>query len=62
MAKTAADHRARHVKLHRMLDELAADWITETGRVPSQATVLDLMKWSNKQTTEPDDRNGRFTP
>ena len=47
-------HKARHIELHRCLDELLADWIQHTGKLPSKSTVLDLMEWSHKQTVEPD--------
>ncbi len=52
------DHKARHTMLHRRLDELLADWIRHNDKGPSQATVLELVQWSYKQTlnpTEPDD-------
>jgi len=32
-----------------MLDELVADWLGETGALPSKATVLELMQWSAQQ-------------
>lgn len=60
--KTYEEHRERHLKLHRMLDELCADWIWETGGMPSKATVLDLMNWSHDQTLDPSDKDGRFLP
>ena len=62
IVKTVAQHRERHGKLHRMLDELVADWISETGGLPSKATILDLMKWSSKQIVDPDDKHGKFAP
>ncbi len=58
---TKEDHRNRHVVLHKMLDELVADWITETGLAPSKCTVMDLVVWSNDQTIEPSDKHNRFT-
>ena len=49
-----AQHKARHEKLHRALDELAADYIvhTKTGRL-SNTTVLQLMEWSFSQCQHP---------
>jgi hypothetical protein len=52
---TSEQHRERHVELHKALDELLADWIRHTDNRPSQATVLDLMKWSHQQTIKPDE-------
>jgi hypothetical protein len=46
-------HRARHAKLHAMLDELVADWILHTSKPPSSATVLELMHWANEQRLAP---------
>lgn len=45
-------HRQRHIKLHSALDELVADWILQTNSFPSKNTVLDLIRWSHKQTEE----------
>jgi hypothetical protein len=50
---TTAEHRARHVLLHTMLDELVADWIRHSEKRPSQATVLELMLWSGGQIDNP---------
>jgi len=47
-----SEHLERHRKLHRGLDELAADWITKTNGMLSQATILDLINWSFDQTQE----------
>lgn len=46
-------HRERHVLLHRMLDELMADYISKTGRRLGNSTLLDLMDWSHSQTISP---------
>ena len=51
-------HKARHEFLHRMLDELVADWIVHTDGRPSRNTLLDLMKWSSAQTKNPDGQHG----
>ncbi len=36
MALTPEEHRERHVLLHKNLDELAADFIAQTTKLPSQ--------------------------
>lgn len=56
---TFKEHKARHELLHRHLDELIADWISQTTALPSKASVLDLMEWSHQQTIAPTD-TGRF--
>ena len=48
-----SDHRKRHIKLHKFFDELVEDGIKYGGLLPSQATVLDLMRWSHDQTIKP---------
>ena len=52
---TEQEHIKRHEELHQMLDELVADFIQHTGRLPSTATIYELMEWSHFQTLEPDD-------
>ena len=52
-AQTPEQHKARHVELHRMLDELVADWIGHTGKRPSTSSVMDLMQWAHEQTLNP---------
>jgi len=47
------EHKARHKELHNYFDELVADFITETGKLPSKATILELMEWSYSQTINP---------
>lgn len=39
-------------ELHAALDELTAYFIQETGHVPSETTVLDLMIWASQQFHE----------
>ena len=53
---THEQHRARHVELHKMVDELVADWISHTRGRPSQSTVLELLEWSAAQAVEPTER------
>ncbi len=47
------EHKERHEFLHKCLDELAADWISYTGKLPSKCTVMELMEWSHQQTINP---------
>jgi hypothetical protein len=53
---TRDEHRARHVELHEAFDELLADFLANApGRpLPSTSTLEDLMKWSHRQTVDPD--------
>lgn len=53
MAQTREQHQARHVELHKALDELVADWIRHTGKMPSTSSVMELMLWSHEQTQDP---------
>ncbi len=48
-------HKARHKILHKYLDELVADFISHTAKMPSKTTLMDFMKWSAKQTGVPDE-------
>lgn len=50
---TENDHRKKHIELHSSLDELLDDAIKYGGLLPSQTTVLDLLRWSHKQTIKP---------
>ena len=52
---TLKEHRKIHVELHRVLDDLIADWIRDTKFLPNQHTVFELMKWSYNQTLHPSD-------
>lgn len=45
------EHRERHIELHKCLDELVADYISNTRNSLSKATILDLMRWSAEQLT-----------
>jgi hypothetical protein len=47
------EHKERHELLHRMLDELLADFLAQTGKLPSQVSVVELMEWSYQQTLQP---------
>jgi hypothetical protein len=54
---TEEEHRARHQELHQALDELLADWIghqsIDYGKVLSDTTLMELMRWSHEQTINP---------
>ncbi len=47
------EHIIRHKELHNKLDELSADFIKHTGKLPSKTTLLELMTWSHNQTIDP---------
>ena len=51
---TPDEHRARHVELHRALDELFADFVAhQPGSRFLERPILELIKWSHTQTIEP---------
>jgi len=57
------DHRNRHILLHKMLDELLADFIYHNrGKHLSESSLLDLMEWSHRQTINPDEDETIPTP
>lgn len=47
------EHKQRHVQLHKKFDELLADFIGHTGRLPSQTSLIDFLNWSYQQTISP---------
>jgi len=49
----AKEHIQRHKELHKSLDELIADFISQTGKLPSKTTLTELMEWSYQQTIKP---------
>ena len=51
--KTPKEHKERHVELHKALDELIADFISHTSKLPSDTSLMELMKWSHQQMMEP---------
>lgn len=51
---TLQEHKERHVELHKKFDELLADFIGSTTKTPTGTTVMEFVKWSYKQTIEPD--------
>jgi len=50
---TKEEHIETHKKLHKSLDELVADFISHTEKIPSKTTILELLEWSYKQTIDP---------
>ena len=51
--KKNQSHQEKHVFLHECLDELFANFIIY-GQGRTGNTILDLIKWSYKQTKKPD--------
>jgi hypothetical protein len=52
---TEKEHQERHKFLHKCLDELVADYISNTLNSLTQSSIMDLMEWSARQTQIPDD-------
>jgi len=50
------EHQERHKLLHKELDELVADFISITNKMPSQTSLMELMTWSFEQTKNPTDK------
>lgn len=52
---TPEEHKARHVELHKSLDELVADFIQQTpiGEDALRKNIVDLLLWSYQQTVKP---------
>ena len=48
------EHKHRHIELHRNLDELITDFISNSKASISKTTLIELIEWSHKQTVEPD--------
>jgi hypothetical protein len=53
---TPEQHKQRHIELHKALDELLADFIQITGKMPSQLSLKELMEWSHEQTLNPTEK------
>jgi len=45
--------RQYHLAAHQALDQLVARWAFCTGRLFSQATIMELIMWSHQQTIQP---------
>jgi len=50
---TEEKHKERHLELDRALDELVADFIFHTNKLPSKTSLMELMNWSFEQTKIP---------
>src|SRR5882672_4329922 len=60
---TPEEHKIAHVALHKALDLLVADCISNVdGFRPSSSTVLELMRWSYSQTRKPSTPGDPPTP
>lgn len=53
---TREEHIARHVELHQKLNELMADFVDHTGKLPSSTTLMEFMQWSYEQTKNPTEK------
>ena len=49
-------HKKRHAFLHANLDELLADFVSQTGMPVLSRPIEDLLKWSHEQTKNPTKR------
>lgn len=49
---THEEHTQRHKLLHREPDELVADMLTHTGKLPTETSIFELLSWSNQQTID----------
>lgn len=54
------EHIERHKLLHRMFDELIADFVGHTNKLLSTTTIMELMEWSYQQTKDPAEVGDRF--
>lgn len=44
------EHREQHIESHKVLDGVVADFLHNTDKGPSMATVMELLEWSHEQT------------
>lgn len=52
MGLSKKEHEKRHKKLHRQIDDIAASFTMHTGRLLSEASIMDLMKWAYSETVK----------
>jgi hypothetical protein len=57
---THEEHRARHAQLYQAIHELARDHMEQTGRLPSETSVGDLVRWAQRQAECP--TRNEYTP
>ncbi len=55
---TREEHQNHHVLLHEYLDEIVADYMSNSTALPSKNTILDLMIWSNQQAAQIEHHKG----
>lgn len=55
------DHKKRHQLLYNHLNELVADFITHTGKLPSKVTLFEFMDWSAQQVRHPEMLQKQYT-
>lgn len=48
-----AKHKKIHKELHKSLDQLLADFIYHTEKLPSKTNLIEFLEWSYEQTIEP---------
>ena len=48
------EHIIKHKELHKAFDELMADFISHTTKLPSNTNLMELARWSHQQTVKPD--------
>jgi hypothetical protein len=46
-------HKERHILLHKHLNELLADFLKHTGKLPSKTSIISFIKWSYEETKNP---------
>ena len=54
-SQSQEEHMERHIKLHKALDELFADYVQHHPDEINftEKPIIDLIKWSNQQTINP---------
>lgn len=57
MTLTKQQHKERHEVLHKMLDELVADFIDHTQGSLNGTSIMQLIEWSYQQTKQPDEKH-----
>lgn len=57
---TREEHIEKHKQLHNALDELVADYITQTGKRLTTSNLMELIEWSFQQTINPEDLKDKF--
>ena len=50
---THQEHIERHKELHKKIDELVADYISNQEKGLEETSVMELIEWSYQQTLNP---------